>query len=170
MFARLRRFIKKPHQCDRAEERCDKAVGGFAAFATVIVTCMVDLTRHQVRVGRLDIVIAPLHDQTRGLQEQLLELIKDHNFTRLPVLDEAGKVIGVVNVYKVLANDDVSALLDRVTSLLVLPAEMIVTDALYRMQRSRRVMAVVQGASDRHIGIVTIKDLVEEIVGELAAW
>jgi len=31
-------------------------------------------------------------------------------------------------------------------------------------------MAVVCDARDRAVGIVTIKDLVEEIVGDLAAW
>jgi CBS domain containing-hemolysin-like protein len=31
-------------------------------------------------------------------------------------------------------------------------------------------MAVVLGPGGRHVGIATIKDIVEEIVGELEAW
>ena len=53
---------------------------------------------------------------------------------------------------------------------LVLPTGAGVTDALYRMQRLGATMAVVEDADGRHVGIVTIKDLVEEIVGELEAW
>ncbi len=53
---------------------------------------------------------------------------------------------------------------------LVLPQHLAVTDALYQMQRAREIMAVAVDSTGRHIGIVTIKDLVEEIVGELEAW
>ena len=55
------------------------------------------------------------------------------------------------------------------TDPLVLPAETTVTTALYRMRRSHQAMAVVS-RNKKHVGIVTIKDLVEEIVGELEAW
>ena len=51
-----------------------------------------------------------------------------------------------------------------------LPAKATVTDALYRMQKEHAAMAVVTDKAGTHIGIATIKDLVEEIVGELEAW
>jgi CBS domain containing-hemolysin-like protein len=50
-----------------------------------------------------------------------------------------------------------------------LPAAMTVTEALYAMRRERHMMAVAQKDS-KAVGIVTIKDLVEEIVGELEEW
>jgi CBS domain containing-hemolysin-like protein len=53
---------------------------------------------------------------------------------------------------------------------LVLARETPVTEALYGMQRAHAAMAVVSGHDGRHVGIVTLKDLVEEIVGELEAW
>jgi len=37
-----------------------------------------------------------------------------------------------------------------------------------RMRRSRAVMAVVADPKGQAIGIITIKDLVEEVLGELA--
>jgi len=38
------------------------------------------------------------------------------------------------------------------------------------MRGARAAMAVVHDTRGRAVGIITIKDLVEEIVGELAAW
>jgi CBS domain containing-hemolysin-like protein len=53
---------------------------------------------------------------------------------------------------------------------LVLSGDTTVTDAIYHIQQSRSQMAIVSDSAGKHVGIVTIKDLVEEIVGELDAW
>ena len=52
----------------------------------------------------------------------------------------------------------------------ILPAAMNVPDALYRVQQARAAMIIVEDADGKHVGLATIKDLVEEIVGELAVW
>jgi CBS domain containing-hemolysin-like protein len=41
---------------------------------------------------------------------------------------------------------------------------------MFRLRRERAAMAVVTDEKGRAVGIVTVKDLVEEIVGDLAAW
>ena len=51
-----------------------------------------------------------------------------------------------------------------------LPPSINVQTALTRLQRARQPMGLVVDKSGRCLGIVTIKDLVEEIVGELRAW
>ena len=51
-----------------------------------------------------------------------------------------------------------------------LNAETLIDDALVRMQKTKQRMAIVTNKDNVSIGIVTIKDLVEEIVGELMAW
>ena len=43
-------------------------------------------------------------------------------------------------------------------------------DGLDILQRNRAAMAIVRSPEGRYVGIVTLKDLVEEIVGELEAW
>ena len=48
--------------------------------------------------------------------------------------------------------------------------ETLIDDALVRMQKTKQRIAVVTDRDNESIGIVTIKDLVEEIVGELMAW
>jgi CBS domain containing-hemolysin-like protein len=50
------------------------------------------------------------------------------------------------------------------------PPDMTVAQAMVALRKARAAMAVVRDAKGRALGIITIKDLVEEIVGELAAW
>jgi putative hemolysin len=38
---------------------------------------------------------------------------------------------------------------------------------LARMQRERKLMAVVQDRNNRNVGIATVEDLLEELVGEI---
>ena len=45
-----------------------------------------------------------------------------------------------------------------------------VPTALLKMQQARQVMAIVTDRAGNCLGLFTIKDLVEEIVGELEAW
>ena len=49
-------------------------------------------------------------------------------------------------------------------------ADTLIDDALVRMQKTKQRMAIVIDKNSKPIGIVTIKDLVEEIVGELMEW
>ena len=98
-----------------------------------------------------------------------MQLASRHAYSRLPLTDDHDSVTGILDIYEVLLDDAGAAPCDLATAPLPLPAEMSVTDALYRMQRGRINMAVVESGS-AHVGIVTIKDLVEEIVGELEAW
>ena len=51
-----------------------------------------------------------------------------------------------------------------------LNSETFIDNALVRMQKTKQRMAIVTNKDNESIGIVTIKDLVEEIVGELTAW
>lgn len=112
-------------------------------------------------------VTAPV-DVTR---ERLIELMRNCNYSRVPLLDETGRVTGVLDIYEVLLEkDDGTPPSGRATEAAILSADTNVTDALYRMQRTSTTMTVVADPTGRHLGIVTVKDLVEEIVGELQAW
>jgi len=94
-----------------------------------------------------------------------------HSYSRLPVYENhRDNVVGIVHINDVLAREgfEVAAAMRR--DVVRLPAAMPVSAALLRMRRARAAMAVVADHKGRAVGIVTVKDLVEEIVGDLAAW
>ncbi len=96
-----------------------------------------------------------------------------HSYTRLPVYEKhRDNIVGIVRINDVLAEGGQAFDLSRVMSrdVVTVPPEMTVSAAMFRMRGARAAMAVVQDTRGRAVGIITIKDLVEEIVGELAAW
>jgi len=148
------------------------AEGRASGLLTHFQTVMADRVMHIGRVRLTDVMI-PMGDVISAPLEvgrdELIERIRDRNYSRIPLLGGDGKVAGVLDIYDVLACDDATAPAEMMTEPLILPADMPVTDALYRMQRGHAAMAVVAEAG-AHVGIVTVKDVVEEIVGELEAW
>lgn len=102
--------------------------------------------------------------------EHRREQLERHNFTRLPVVDESGKVVGVLAMLDVLLEPD------RSTAQLMRPAVTFspntsVGEALKAMRTGRQAMAIVtEGSTNEPLGLLTLKDLVEPLTGELAAW
>ncbi|HUS48289.1 MAG TPA: CNNM domain-containing protein [Phycisphaerae bacterium] len=148
------------------------AEGRASGLLTDFQSVMAGRVEHIGRVRLSDVMVpmsrvvaAPL-DVTRG---QLRQLMSEHNLSRMPLLAEGGRVAGVLDIFEVLIADDDTPPAEKKADPLVLPADMSVTDALYQMQREHTVLAVVESGGG-HAGIVTVKDLVEEIVGELEGW
>ncbi len=140
---------------------------------THIQSVMADRVMNIADVSLKDVMIpmAQVHAAAAGAGcEQLLALAAEVNHSRLPMVDAAGKVTGILDVLDILTCQERTVPPNRIRTPLVLAAEQGITDALYQMQRRNAHMAVVEGEDGRHLGIVTIKDLVEEIVGELEAW
>ncbi len=90
---------------------------------------------------------------------------------RLPVVDHAGKVVGVLHLLDVLLHAMASC--PPVSSLmreaLTMPHSMPLRQALNLLQKSHVGQAVVLDR-DKPVGLITIKDLIEPITGELASW
>jgi CBS domain containing-hemolysin-like protein len=102
-----------------------------------------------------------------------IEELRRHSFSRLPVWDgRRENIVGIVHINDVLAAQgdamDLATLMHR--EIVIVPPDMPVGQAMFRLRQSRAAMAIVRDERGRAIGILTIKDLVEEVVGELAAW
>jgi putative hemolysin len=97
-------------------------------------------------------------------------------YTRLPVFDERNeRVLGVAHILELLDRLHTGGREGFSAARLAKPALFLertetVAAAIVRMQRSRHKIAFVRGRSGRMIGLLTLKDLLEEVVGELRAW
>lgn len=99
---------------------------------------------------------------------RLLLAMADVPHSRVPVVDRKGKVVGVLRQIDLhtQTTTPVASLLRSVTRL---DPGMSVFDALKRMRDEGSRLAVVE-RDGRPIGLVTPKDLVESLTGELADW
>jgi CBS domain containing-hemolysin-like protein len=161
----------QPRQRLRALLREGAAEGVITSYQDELVEKVLSLRDRQVRQVMIPLAKAAAVEQ-KTRRADLLEELRRHSYTRLPVWEERReRIVGIVHIRDVLAADeslDLAAVMNR--DLVVLAPEMPVSQALFRMQRKRAAMAVVQDPKGRALGILTIKDLVEEIVGELPVW
>lgn len=96
------------------------------------------------------------------------QMVHEHRYSRYPVYrDSLDDVVGVLHVKDLMAAAEDAALEDLVRQPLVVPTQVGVNELL-RLMRARRVQFAVAvdeyGGTD---GIVTLEDVLEEIVGEL---
>ncbi len=98
-------------------------------------------------------------------------LARQNHFRRYPVADASGRLVGFVNILDVLGHEQgVFDLADHVRRPVVLRPDDSVIDALHRLKRGGQPMGFVEDSGGHVVGIVTLKDLIEEITGELGAW
>ena len=100
---------------------------------------------------------------------ELLAAARASRFTRLPVVDAAGRVEGYVHQLDVLAAAPDVPLAAHRRELLVLPQDAALDRALVRM-RAAGARAALVGTPEDPRGLATLKDVVEEISGELVRW
>jgi putative hemolysin len=121
-----------------------------------------DRTLRQVLVPRLDVVA---FGQDQPAAEVLDELVRTGH-SRAPVHEgDLDRVLGWVHVRDLVGTDQPVGALARPA--LVLPETVRVLDALRRLQSDRQQMAVVVSEHGGVEGLVTMEDIVEEIVGEI---
>jgi len=106
----------------------------------------------------------------------LLDKLKKYTFTRLPVYERSpANIVGFINIYDCLSPpEQFGDLHNFIKPIRKLGADTIVTEAIKVMQSENRKIVLVMRSGhagrDSPIGIVTMKDLVEELLGELTEW
>src|SRR6266851_1973710 len=106
--------------------------------------------------------------------EQIVELLRVKPFSRIPVYEGSiHHIKGILHTQDVLQVPDSEAHTRTVASLMrkdvyFVPESKLVSDLLREMQRSNIRMAIVVDEYGGVAGLVTIEDLVEEIVGEIS--
>ncbi|HEY7025533.1 MAG TPA: hemolysin family protein [Candidatus Limnocylindrales bacterium] len=122
---------------------------------------------HEVMVPRIDIKALP----EDAPQDQILEAIVSAGHSRIPVYQESiDNVIGVLyakDLLPVLARNEKLDIRSLLRTPLFVPESISVDDLLHMLQRRKVHMAVVLDEYGGTAGLVTIEDLLEEIVGEI---
>jgi CBS domain containing-hemolysin-like protein len=103
--------------------------------------------------------------------QECRELARQSRHRRFPVRDDQGRPIGVVNVLDLLTHREGTFSLRRyLRKTPVFDRQTNLINALHLVKRGAQPMGFVKDSQGSVVGIVTIKDLVEEIVGELGVW
>ncbi len=126
-----------------------------------------NLNAEDAMVPRPDIVAV----EESATLEEIVESIKQSGHSRMPVYrDTLDEVVGMVHIRDVMSfwGDAKKFQLPQIVRpMLFVPQSMPVIDLLAKMRTSRLHMAVIVDEYGGTDGLVTIEDLVEEIVGEI---
>ncbi|MDP6475432.1 MAG: hemolysin family protein [Alphaproteobacteria bacterium] len=136
-----------------------------------------DLLMNLLRLGHLNAedAMVPRPDITaieeRATLNEIVDSIKQSGHSRMPVYrDTLDEVVGMVHIRDVMSfwgGTKKFELSQIIRQVLFVPQSMPVVDLLAKMRTSRLHMAVIVDEYGGTDGLVTIEDLVEEIVGEI---
>jgi len=126
-----------------------------------------DLTAYDIMVPRADIVAVP----NSVTLEELVRTFVEEGHSRYPVFRETlDDVVGMIHLKDVLAcmaGDRAFDLVELLRKVLFVAPSMRALDLLLQMRMTRTHMALVVDEFGGIDGLVTIEDVVEEIVGEI---
>ena len=130
------------------------------------------LRAEKVTVARAMVPMAKVAAVGEGVSwEQFRRISRESGFSRYPVYrGEKSKIVGLLNIYDChLVKTDESGPCTVVRPAVYFKPDVRVTQALRALKEARQPMGIVEDESGA-AGIVTVKDCVEEIVGELHEW
>ena len=141
----------------QSDEERKMIAGVFEMCATAVRNVMVPMAQ-----------VLAVTPQTSAAE--VLRQARERDVARLPVLDASGKLAGIVSVYEILA--DAAASATKTAADYCRPAPTVdgtelLDRVLARLRGEGAPMAVVVDVKNRPLGVVTVSDLVEKIVGEI---
>lgn len=136
-----------------------------------------EMARNIMQLSRKDLshAMIPLRDTVlvseSAAREEVLELVRRRRYSRMPVYrQKRSDIIGVLNVFDLFYQDQARPVKDLVRPLPRVSRSARIDEALLTLRSARMPMGLVVGPREEPLGIVTIKDLLEEVTGEIRAW
>ena len=118
---------------------------------------------YDVMTHRVDVKSINVEDS----REEITELIRTTGFSRFPVYeDDQDNIIGVLYVKDFFLNQDTS-LRQLLKEPIFVPDSMICDDLFRKLQKEHTHFAIVTDEYGSFLGIITMEDLIEEIVGNI---
>jgi CBS domain containing-hemolysin-like protein len=145
-----------PHIPDAEEQRILTAL-----------TTLRETTAREVMTPRVDVVALPLPVSS----ENIAQAVRESGHSRFPVysedLDHLAGVLFVKDIFRMNETPTPDAIARRLREPFLVPEGRRVLDLLARMRADRHAFAVVVDEYGGVEGVLTIKDLVSEVVGDL---
>jgi putative hemolysin len=104
-------------------------------------------------------------------EQRILEEVRDGAHTRMPVYEgDLDNIVGIVNtkdLFHLFSLRGMVVLDDAMYPATFVDPQRPISEVLRQFRRQRRPMAVVRDAEGKTLGLITLEDIVEEIVGEI---
>ena len=159
---KIDKLIKEGEKIGAVDSHEATMLSNFLSFANTVVK--------EVMVPRTEIFFI----NSSNTIEELADVIISSGHTRIPVYeDNVDNIIGVINakdVLKVIKNNNIDDNFEIKTlarDLLIVPENKFISDLLSDFTSSKNQIAAVMDEHGGISGIVTIEDILEEIVGEI---
>ena len=100
--------------------------------------------------------------------EELIRAIINTGYSRIPIYsEEPSNIIGVVKATDLLIEDSAKKAVDVMRPSYLVKENELLEDVLKKMQRDRINFAIVSDLQGKLVGVITLEDIIEEIVGEI---
>lgn len=104
-------------------------------------------------------------------EEKILDAVREGAHTRMPVIDgDPQNIVGIVNtkdLFHLFSLRGMVVLDDAMYPAIFVDPDRPISEVLREFRRKRRPMAIVRDQENKILGIITLEDIVEEIVGEI---
>ena len=159
LFRRIKSLFIKPkinHE-GSINKKNSRIINNLSVFSEINVS--------DIMITRKEIFALPLETTKQNIIEQ----IKENHYTRIPVYkDNLDNVIGFLHIKDIICNiDNDFNIQDIIRNIIFVPTPMKAIDLLVRMQNSHIHAAIVLDEYGGTEGLVTITDIIEEIIGNI---
>jgi CBS domain containing-hemolysin-like protein len=145
--------------------------GALAPEQGDIVKRALELPVHHVSefmIPREQVVALDVHTP----QDQLFEFIAEQGHTRIPVFDGSpDRIVGIVHakdVFTIFASKGLIILEDLMREPYFVTPDLDVVEILRGFRQNHVHLAIVRDGSERVVGLITLEDVLEHIVGHIA--
>lgn len=156
----LRTYVDVSHEDGVIESEEKKMIYNVFDFS--------DALAKDIMIPRVNMVSADIDSS----YEEIFQLFKDSMYTRIPIYeDQEDRIVGLINVKDFLLVSDKKAFSLRNTSILRSPYFTYeykkTADLLDELRKKRQNLVFVLNEYGATVGMITLEDLLEEIVGEI---
>lgn len=167
--ARAREAVHSPEELSMLVTEA-RVAGKIRPYAGRILGNVFRLSRTTVR----DVMVPRervLAIEHRTGPDQVLDLLRESGYTRLPVYDgEPDRIVGILHtkdLFHLYANQRTVILEDAIRPAVEMRPDLPVVDALRQFRRGRKHLAIVREPDGPLLGVCTLEDVLEEMVGEI---